>query len=534
MSDSQALQINASPDAVEIDYASPQLALGIDDVSSSHELQMDDGKALRHNYVENGVSSWQIMDGASPRPWRSRNKDRKIPLCIAVSALAIFLSCIVATVTTIALKKRSEEQYNHDAALSSVAPLGKSSMRKGEKNSTRDQIGSLFDGDMDTEEGDENDIGIDLVSTTTTTIMTSNEDASPVISSIRDDELFENDFMVSSTSTLSPVRRTTAPSQSPSSRDPTSRPTTSNPLTFYAIGDVPYSDMEACLLPHELRKLSASEAKFLIHLGDLRDGRPSSACTETLYEDIATIFESSPVPTFFVIGDNEWYDCGETLADTSMAHWSEHLLSFHERNDLDWPPVDANVTHHPDHPEMYSFFLDDVLFLGQGLPTPQLVNMPSPDEWENYLRDNVHWTRKHFSQNSQRMKAAVIMAHSSSGPVQPYFDALKRVASLYNETPILFLEDNHWFEKETYPDYRNLYRIALDDTVTPTSITVDTDAMGGGITDVFRYDRRCPCSSFHRPTRLYSYSSGECEGVCDTIYLCAGENLCGTNGATCW
>eukprot|EP00580_Thalassiosira_gravida_P017280 CAMPEP_0201665080 /NCGR_PEP_ID=MMETSP0494-20130426/6351_1 /ASSEMBLY_ACC=CAM_ASM_000839 /TAXON_ID=420259 /ORGANISM="Thalassiosira gravida, Strain GMp14c1" /LENGTH=530 /DNA_ID=CAMNT_0048143979 /DNA_START=319 /DNA_END=1908 /DNA_ORIENTATION=+ len=530
MSNSHALEINASPDAVEIDYASPQVALEIDDASSSHEFKIDDEKASPRNYVENGVSSWQ-MDDASPRPWRGRNKDRKIPFCIAVLALSIFLSCIIATVTTIALKKRSEEQYNHDAALSTVAPFGKSSMRKGEKNSTRDQIEPLFDNDMDNEEGDENNMVINLVSTTT---MTSSEDESFVSSSMRDDELFENDFMVLSTSTLSPVRRTTAPSQYPSSRDPTSRPTPSNPLTFYAIGDVPYNDMEACLLPHELRKLSASDAKFLIHLGDLRDGRPSSACTETLYEDIATIFEASPVPTFFVIGDNEWYDCGGTLADTSMAHWSEHLLSFHERNDMDWPPFDANVTHHPDHPEMYSFFLDDVLFLGQGLPGPQLVNMPSPEEWQNYLRDNVHWTRKHFSQNSQRMKAAVIMAHSSSGPVQPYFDALKRVASLYDETPILFLEDNHWFEKETYPDYPNLYRIALDDTVTPTSITVDTDATGGEITDVFRYDRRCPCSSFHRPTRLYSYSSGECEGVCDTIYLCDGENVCGMNGATCW
>ena len=117
--------------------------------------------------------------------------------------------------------------------------------------------------------------------------------------------------------TSSPIKRppitTTEPSQSPSTQHapitthtPTTPQSNNNaPLTFYAMGDVPYSDMEACLIPYELAKLSRSEGKFLVHLGDIQDGL-SEDCSESLHEGIARTFESSPVPTFFVIGDNGW------------------------------------------------------------------------------------------------------------------------------------------------------------------------------------------------------------------------------------
>mmetsp|Transcript_28735 Transcript_28735/g.51968 ORF Transcript_28735/g.51968 Transcript_28735/m.51968 type:complete len:189 (-) Transcript_28735:195-761(-) len=184
-------------------------------------------------------------------------------------------------------------------------------------------------------------------------------------------------------------------------------------------------------------------------------------------------------------------------------------------------------------PSFFAFLLEGVLFLGQGLPVPQPQNMPDPDEWDNYLEANANWTREHFVANVEQMRAAVILSHSSAGPVEPYFEELKKIASAYEQIPILLLEDNHWFEYETYREEPNLYRIALDDTVTPTSIAIDTDAKGG-ITKIFRYNRRCWCSSGHRPTKLMKYSSGYCDGVCDTNDLCAGENICGIDGATCW
>jgi hypothetical protein len=71
-----------------------------------------------------------------------------------------------------------------------------------------------------------------------------------------------------------------------------------NLITFYAIGDTPYTTVEECLIPHELAKLSTSDGRFMVRLGDIKDGK-LEGCPESMYENIATIFESSPMRTFF-------------------------------------------------------------------------------------------------------------------------------------------------------------------------------------------------------------------------------------------
>lgn len=74
------------------------------------------------------------------------------------------------------------------------------------------------------------------------------------------------------------------------------------------MGDVPYSDLDECLLPFELEKLDPSDGVALIHLGDVRGGKPNpytgepADCPEQMYKNIAEIFEASPVTTFFLPG----------------------------------------------------------------------------------------------------------------------------------------------------------------------------------------------------------------------------------------
>ena len=50
-----------------------------------------------------------------------------------------------------------------------------------------------------------------------------------------------------------------------------------------------------------------------------------------------------------------WPNCPRPMAGS----WS--TLAFHARTDLSWPELGANVTHHPDRSELYSFVLDGVL-----------------------------------------------------------------------------------------------------------------------------------------------------------------------------
>ena len=173
-----------------------------------------------------------------------------------------------------------------------------------------------------------------------------------------------------------------------------------------------------------------------------------------------------------------------------------------------------------DHPEFFSFILDNVLFLGQGLPPARKDSMTSYNKWESYLDANVRWTREHFiAQNAgTRLRAAVIFGHDISSLVEA---DIKSIVSSYSDIPILVIEDQHWFAEETFWDVPNLYKISLDVTVTPTAITIDTNAIE--IDKIFRYDHLCPCSDKHSPTQLLTYSDGECKGVCDTNELCAGD-----------
>jgi hypothetical protein len=331
---------------------------------------------------------------------------------------------------------------------------------------------------------------------------------------------------------------TTIPSLSPShipTHDPTaipsSSPTESRSLSFFAIGDVPYSDLEACLLPHELDKAANSDtdAKFMVHLGDIRDGKPFQdwefrggdprPCPEYLFEDVATIFENSHVPTFFSMGDNAWLDCEDV--DESYSFWEKHLLTFDERKDLDWPELGATVSRNEDHIEMYSFVLKDVLVIGQGLPGEGRGVDHAWVQYNVYLDENARWLEKSFAENE--FKAVVINGNSSKGWNERYLLRLEEVARRYKDIPIMFLGDGHDFEEETkFRGLPNLHRIALDDVVTPTLITVDPYATGN--LNVFTYDRRCPCAGNHRPTQLFNYTSGVCAGVCETNGLCINEN----------
>ena len=330
---------------------------------------------------------------------------------------------------------------------------------------------------------------------------------------------------------------TNNPSLSPSSNPsiepsaiPSLSPTESKTLTFFAIGDVPYSDLEACLIPHELNKAANStpDAKFMLHLGDIRDGKPyyvdsgpvqPRPCPEYLYEDVATIFTASSVPTFFSMGDNAWLDCENV--DESYTFWKKHLLTFNEREDLGWPSLGATVSRNENHIEMYSFVLKDVLVIGQGLPGEGWSEDHAWNLWNVYLDENARWMEKSFVENE--FKAVIICGNSSKGWNERYFERLGEVALQYSDIPILFLGDEHDFVEEVeFRGIANLHRIALDDVVTPTVITVDPYA--AGTLNVFTYDRGCPCAGNHRPTELFSYTSGVCAGVCDTNNLCINED----------
>lgn len=57
-------------------------------------------------------------------------------------------------------------------------------------------------------------------------------------------------------------------------------------------------------------------SQFVVHLGDIKPG--AGACDETVYQDVQRILIEFKVPTFIVLGDNEYNDCKDP--DQGLAY----------------------------------------------------------------------------------------------------------------------------------------------------------------------------------------------------------------------
>jgi hypothetical protein len=91
-----------------------------------------------------------------------------------------------------------------------------------------------------------------------------------------------------------------APTESPID-GPTSATATATTTRFYAIGDVPYTPLEAEELAEQMQSL-AEDAEFVIHVGDIRSAREGLSCTAEEYVAVADILLQSHAPVFLVMG----------------------------------------------------------------------------------------------------------------------------------------------------------------------------------------------------------------------------------------
>lgn len=76
---------------------------------------------------------------------------------------------------------------------------------------------------------------------------------------------------------------------------------------FGLFGDTPYSEEERAHLPRMLESMARDDIAFAIHDGDIKDG--ISRCSDEMYQDRLTLFQSARFPVIYVPGDNEWTDC---------------------------------------------------------------------------------------------------------------------------------------------------------------------------------------------------------------------------------
>ena len=141
-----------------------------------------------------------------------------------------------------------------------------------------------------------------------------------------------------------------------------------------------------------------------------------SSCSRASFGERLTprhAIKASPLPTLFIIGDNGWLDCDNI--DESYGYWQKHLFDYHERADLNWRPLGANVGRNADFPEFFAFKLDGILFLGRALPSTQnFYNKFTYRQFEKYLKTNADATRAQIAANAGKIRAVVIFGHNVS------------------------------------------------------------------------------------------------------------------------
>ena len=79
------------------------------------------------------------------------------------------------------------------------------------------------------------------------------------------------------------------------------------PVPFGLFGDTPYSAWERATLPALMAEMALAQPAFVVHVGDFKSG--SDRCSDALFQDRLSLFQSAPMPLVYVPGDNDWTDC---------------------------------------------------------------------------------------------------------------------------------------------------------------------------------------------------------------------------------
>ncbi|MBM1107668.1 metallophosphoesterase [Aurantibacter crassamenti] len=249
----------------------------------------------------------------------------------------------------------------------------------------------------------------------------------------------------------------------------TPEPTPLDSIIFTAIGDVPYNegqrtDLIAMINTHNTK----SKSEFVVHVGDIKPG--ADPCTEPVYKDVSEILSEFSIPTFMLLGDNEYNDCDDPIS--ALELWNKYFLDFHKN----WT-FEPTVTYQENRTENFVWSQKQVMFMGLNLVGSSAHDQ---EEWDTRLEDNGRFLQDYVTANADDLKALVIFGHANMvelGPdkFEPFTDILKSVATEF-EKPILYVQgDGHfWLLNRPY-DEMNILRVQVEGGATAVQITVHPD-----------------------------------------------------------
>jgi hypothetical protein len=245
------------------------------------------------------------------------------------------------------------------------------------------------------------------------------------------------------------------------------------------MGDMPYTPGDYLLLPEQIQLHNEqSPSSFMIHLGDIKGG--AIPCLNQIYNSVGDMLKVLLVPTFIIVGDNEWNDCSNP--DEAWDFWLATFDQFHEN----WPDA-PTVETQPARPQNFAWVEQGVLIMGLTMPGGATH---SEAEWASFLADGAEWTTSHLDSAGPEVYAAVLFVHANpSAKHDPFMVPFREAAQTFAR-PLLFLHgDGHvWIEDQPWPE-TNIYRVQVDQgsNADPLQVTVDPEA--ANMSETFVFDR---------------------------------------------
>jgi len=260
---------------------------------------------------------------------------------------------------------------------------------------------------------------------------------------------------------------------------------------FYAIGDVPYNNIQKGQLRTHMKNLP-SDGEFLIHVGDIRPVMaPMALCRREEYMQVRDILLESKIPVFILPGDNEWTDCGNL--EEGQSFWMEAFQEF----DKNWDHS-FSVHRHPRRPENFHFVHKRTIFFGLNLVGGEILDKPS---FAIQLEEQFEWVKEMLDKHvvEDDTLSVVIFGHALPRLVhQTFFGPLKKYITnvLKNDIPVMYLNgDYHYYDfEQNYMGLENMQRLQVDMGTTypplKVSVSVLDDSFGDSRwNETFSHDR---------------------------------------------
>jgi hypothetical protein len=234
---------------------------------------------------------------------------------------------------------------------------------------------------------------------------------------------------------------------------------------------------------------------FSLYIGDIKSS--GTPCNNATFQEAAGFMAASAVPTFFVVGDNEWNDCDDP--DAALALWRSMFVRF----DRKYWDHDLQVTTMPGRPESFSFMNRGTLFIGLNLVGSPVIDWT---EWNDRTTTQWEWTRSLIEGQGgdEPIGAIVIFFHANlDGKHRRFVDPLISYVQndLQNSIPIMLIGgDNHaWLYEPNYKGQPSILRVRKTGGTTepPLRIVVTSSAASEFEKDYGTTGKALTATAFH-------------------------------------